>query len=259
MNTLPASAPSDEPGSNPLAGKRPPLCPPAEGSVPRRRKGAAPGSEPVRILIADEHPIFRDGLRRLLETRPDLRIVGDTDCGSTAIALVRDLAPDILLLGLGASVGAALDVVRTTASSGSILTILLAASVDTPVVADAFQLGARGVVPKDSAAEALFGSIDSVMNGHYWVGDTRVSKVAGSLRKLNVARRRAKAFGLTRRELQIVRAIVSGHSNRLIAQQSSISESTVKRHVTHIFDKLGASNRIEVALFAAHHRLLDGI
>jgi len=84
-----------------------------------------------------------------------------------------------------------------------------------------------------------------------------VSDVAASLRKFDVERRRAKAFGLTRRELEIVRAVVSGYTNRQIAKEFSISERTVKRHVTHIFDKLGASTRIEVALFAAHHRLLE--
>ena len=220
---------------------------------------AARRSEPVRIIIADEHPIFRDGLRRLLETRPDLQIVAETGDGSKAAELIHDLTPDILLLGLGAAGGAALEVVRATASCESVSTILLTGSVDTPEVANAFQLGARGVVPKDSAVDALFGSIDSVMEGQYWVGDNRVANVAGSLRKLNLARRRAKAFGLTRRELEIVRAIVNGFTNKEIAQQASISLSTVKRHVTHIFDKLGASNRIEVALFAAHHRLLDGI
>jgi len=219
----------------------------------------APKGESIRIVIADEYPIFRDGLRRLLETRPDLQIVGETGDGLQAAALIRDLAPDILLLGIGASAAAVLEVVRTSAMCGSVSTILLTASVDTPEVADAFQLGARGVVPKDSAADALFGSIDSVMDGHYWIGDSQVSNVAGSLRKLTVARRRAKAFGLTRRELEIVRAIVDGYTNKQIAKRSSISESTVKRHVTHIFDKLGASNRIEVALFAAHHRLLDCI
>ena len=111
---------------------------------------------------------------------------------------------------------------------------------------------------KDVVARSLKG-IDSVMEGHYWVGDNAVANVAASLRKFNVARRRTKAFGLTYRELEIVRAVVNGHTNKQIAEQFSISESTVKRHVTHIFDKLGASNRIEVALFAAHHRLLDGI
>ena len=219
----------------------------------------APRREPVRILIADEHPIFRDGLRRLLETRADLQIVGETGDGLNAVALIRDLMPDILLLGLSAPGSAGLDVVRTTAAMGSVNTILLTGSVDTPEVADAFELGARGVVPKDAAVEALFRSIDSVMDGRYWIGDKPVSNVAGSLRKLNVARRRAKAFGLTRRELEIVAAIVNGQTNKQIAQQSSISQSTVKRHITHIFDKLGASNRIEVALFAAHHRLLDCI
>jgi two-component system, NarL family, nitrate/nitrite response regulator NarL len=215
--------------------------------------------EPVRIFIADQHPIFRDGLRRLLETRADLQIVGETGDGLNAAALIRDLAPDILLLGLGASAGAALDAVRSSAICGLVSTILLTGSVDTPEVADAFQLGARGVVPKDSAVDALFESIDSVMDGHYWVGDHRVSNVAGSLRKLNASRRRTKAFGLTHRELEIVRSIVNGYTNKEIAQRSAISQSTVKRHMTHIFDKLGASNRIEVALFAAHHRLLDCI
>jgi two-component system nitrate/nitrite response regulator NarL len=229
------------------------------GQALRRRKDARPRTGRVRIIIADEHPIFRAGLRRFLETRPDFEIVGETSHGSKAVALVRDLVPDILLLGLGASGCTALEVVQTTASCTSVGTILLAGSVDTPEVAAAFRLGVRGVVPKDSAADALFKSIDSVMDGHYWVGDKRVSNVAGSLRKLNLARRRTKAFGLTRRELDIVRAIVNGYTNKQIAQQSSISESTVKRHVTHVFDKLGASNRIEVALFAAHHRLLDGI
>jgi DNA-binding NarL/FixJ family response regulator len=216
-------------------------------------------SEPVRIVIADEHPIFRDGLRRLLETRSDLQIVGEAGDGAKAAALIRDLAPDIVLLGLGASAGAALDVLRTSAVCGSVSTILLTASVDRPEVANAFQLGARGVVPKDSAVDTLFASIDSVMDGQYWIGDNGVSDVAGSLRKLNIARRRVKAFGLTRRELEIVRAIVDGYTNKQIAKRSSISESTVKRHVTHIFDKLGASNRIEIALFAAHHRLLECI
>ena len=214
----------------------------------------------MRIVIADEHPIFRDGLRRLLETEPRLRIVGETGDGLEVANLVRDLCPDILLFGLSSTRRSPVEVLQEIAAcETSVRTIVLTGSIHTPEVVAAVQLGAAGVLSKDSAADVLFKGIDSVMEGHYWVGDNAVANVAASLRKFNVARRRTKAFGLTYRELEIVRAVVNGHTNKQIAQQFSISESTVKRHVTHIFDKLGASNRIEVALFAAHHRLLDGI
>src|SRR4051794_33482799 len=161
-----------------LVQKRP-TVPPAESSLGRARRNAgASERQPVRIIIADAHPIFRDGLRRLLETRPDLQIVGETGDGSKAAALVCDLTPDILLLGVGGAGSAALDVIRTMATCGSVAIILIAASVDTPEVANAFQLGARGVVPKDSAAEALFQSIDSVMDGQYWIGGRAVANVS---------------------------------------------------------------------------------
>jgi len=221
---------------------------------------AVPVTGVVRIVIADEHPIFRDGLRRLLETEPRLRIVGETGDGLELANLVRDLCPDILLFGLSSTRRSPVEILQEIAAcETSVRTIVLTGSIHTPEVVAAVQLGAAGVLSKDSAADMLFKGIDSVMEGHYWVGDNAVANVAASLRKFNVARRRTKAFGLTFRELEIVRAVVNGHTNKQIAQQFSISESTVKRHVTHIFDKLGASNRIEVALFAAHHRLLDGI
>ncbi len=217
-------------------------------------------TETVGIVIADEYPIFRDGLRRLLETQPRLRILGETGDGLEVIRLVQDLRPDILLLGLSASPRSLVETFERIAASGtSVRTILLAGAVDNPDVVTAVQLGAAGVIYKDSAADVLFKGIDSVMDGHWWVGDNVVSNVAASLRKLSHARRRAKAFGLTQRELEILRAMMSGCSNKQIASQISISESTVKRHVTHIFDKVGASNRVEVALFAAYHRLLDSI
>jgi DNA-binding NarL/FixJ family response regulator len=217
-------------------------------------------TESVGIVIADEYPIFRDGLRRLLETEPRLRILGETGDGSEVVRLVDALRPNILLLGLSASPGGLVETFRRVAASGnSVRTILMTGAVDNPDVIAAVELGAAGVIYKDSATDVLFRSIDSVVDGHYWVGDNAVSNVAASLKKLKLARRRAKAFGLTRRELEIVRGMMNGYSNKQIASQTAISESTVKRHVTHIFDKLGASNRVEVALFASHHRLLDSI
>ncbi len=214
----------------------------------------------MRIVIANEHPIFRDGLRLLLETEPGLLIVGDIGHHSEALTVLRDLNPDILLLSFTQGGRPPLETLQEIAESGSpVRTIVLTPSVDSPDVLRALELGARGVVPHDSGAEALFESIHTVMEGRYWIGRKGASNDASSLRDLETSRRRTKAFGLTRRELEIVRTVVAGDTNKEIAARFEISENTVKRHLTHIFNKLGASNRVELALFAAHHRLLQGI
>ena len=214
---------------------------------------------PVRIVIADDYPIFRDGLRRLLETNPDLQIVGEAGVGAAA-AMVRERQPDILLLGPPSVAGPAGDTLRQLNEDGvSVRTILLVRALDQPEVADAWQLGACGVLSKDSTADVLFESIESVMAGHLWVGDERASNVAASMRRFAAARRQAHMFGLTKREQEIVRAVVDGDTNKEIARRLVISENTVKRHLMHIFNKVGASSRVELALFAAHHRLLENI
>jgi two-component system nitrate/nitrite response regulator NarL len=217
-------------------------------------------SDPIRIVIAGEHPIFRHGLRRLLEAEPDFLIVSETGDGSAAAGLVRDLQPHILLLGFATSgTPAAVTMQEIAALEASTRTILLTDRVDTPDVMLVLQQGARGLVPKDSAPELLFESIRSVMAGRLWLNREEVSSAVPGLRKFEASRRRTKAFGLTRRELDILKAVVAGYTNKEIAERSSLSENTVKSHLTHIFNKSGASNRVELALFAAHHRLLDGV
>jgi len=115
------------------------------------------------------------------------------------------------------------------------------------------------VVLTDSAPDVLIRCIHAVMDDQSWIGGEPAVVALPGLRKLETARRRSKAFGLTKRELEIVRQVVAGLSNKEIAERSAISENTVKSHLTHIFSKLGASNRVELALFAAHHRLLTGV
>ena len=215
--------------------------------------------DPIRIVIAGEHPIFRHGLRRLLEAEPGFLIVSEAGDGSVAPALVREFNPDILLLGFATSGRSAMETMEEIAALNmNARTILLTDRVDTPEVRRVLHNGARGLVPKDAAPEVLFQSIRSVMAGRFWLDRGDASGVPG-LRKLEAARRHSKAFGLTRRELEILRAVVAGYTNKEIAEQSSLSENTVKSHLTHIFNKSGASNRVELALFAAHHRLLDGV
>src|SRR2546427_11932769 len=140
----------------------------------------------VRIVIADDHPIFRDGLRRLLEAEPDLKVVGEACDGAEAVKLVRQLRPDILLLDLAMPRHPGLEALREMSSgpSNSVRVILLTAAAEKNQIVEALQLGARGVVLKDSATQLLLKSIHTVMAGEYWGGRERVSNLVEYLRTL---------------------------------------------------------------------------
>lgn len=218
-------------------------------------------SQPVRILLADDHPIFRDGLRRLLESEPDLKVVGEASDGAEAVKMARQLKPDILLLDLAMPRTPGLEALREMSSgpvSSSVRVILLTAAAEKKQIVEALQLGARGVVLKDSATQLLLKSIHTVMSGEYWVGRESVSNLVQYLRNLvqsSGEEAKQKKFGLTPRELEIVSAVVAGYSNKEIAEYFKISEDTVKHHLSNIFDKLGVSTRLELALFAVNQAL----
>ena len=126
---------------------------------------------PVRILLADDHPIFRDGLRRLLEAEPGFRVVGEASNGAEPVAMARKLKPDLLLLDLAMPNHPGLEAVRELGSSDSPTRILLlTAAVEKEQIVEALQLGARGVVLKESATQLLLNSMRAVMAGQYWVG-----------------------------------------------------------------------------------------
>ncbi|MCC7008025.1 MAG: response regulator transcription factor [Acidobacteria bacterium] len=216
---------------------------------------------PVRIAIADDHPIFRDGLRALLEREPDFTVVGDAGDGRTALALVDGLSPDLLLLDVAMPHLTGMAVLEQLAERGSaVKTVLLTGAVTSGDIVRALQLGARGVVLKESPTALLFECIRRVMAGQYWVGRDGVADLVQVLRSLTseIAEQQQRQFGLTKRELTIVGAIVSGLSNKEIASRLSISEDTVKHHLSNIFNKAGVSSRLELALFAVHHKLVDG-
>ncbi|MBZ5566433.1 MAG: response regulator transcription factor [Acidobacteriia bacterium] len=212
---------------------------------------------PIRILIADDHPIFRDGLRRLLESEPDLRVVGEAADGAEAVALAQELKPDILLLDLAMPGMPGLEALRELSLAKSpVRTILLTASVERPQIVEALQLGARGVVLKESATQLLLKSITAVMAGSYWVGRDSVPDLQQLVLGKFAPEQPGNRYGLTRREMQMVAAIVEGSSNREMAQKFNVREDTVKHHLTSIFAKLGVSTRLELALFALEHRLV---
>lgn len=214
----------------------------------------------IRIAVADAHRIVRDGLRKLLDGEPGFRVVGEASEGPEVPKLAREIKPDILLLDLALPRQSGLEVLRELhASSVVTRTLLLVAAIEKQQLIEALQLGAWGVVPKESPAQLLFKGIRAVVGGQYWLGREHIVSLIEALRDLaggSNGEPPHKKFQLTPRELQIVERVVAGCSNRDIAQELALSEVTVKHHLSRIFPKLGVSNRLELALFAIDAHLV---
>jgi two-component system nitrate/nitrite response regulator NarL len=213
--------------------------------------------KPIRILIADDHPILRDGLRKLLEAEQDFVVAGEACDGHEALQVTRQLEPDMLLLDFVMPGVPCLEVLRClTASALPTRTLLLTASIEPDEIVKALQLGARGVVMKDSASQLLMKAIRMVMSGQYWIGRESVTGLVDTFRA-QMFESEERRFGLTARELEIVTTVTTGLTNKEIAQRFTLSEETVKHHLTKIYSKLGVSNRLELALFAISQHLVE--
>jgi len=212
----------------------------------------------IRIVMADDHTLFRKGLRSLLNDEGGMQVVGEACDGDEAVRMVRSLHADVLLLDLAMPGTSGMEALAELARApASVKTIVLTAAIAKPELLKAVQLGAAGIVLKNSPPELLFKSVRSVMAGQHWIGRDVVSDLVQALRTYQDSAPPARTrFGLTPRELDITSAVVAGFSNKEIAKKYTLSEETVKHHLTRIFDKVGASNRLELALFAVHHQLL---
>jgi len=212
----------------------------------------------IRILVADDHAIFRDGLRKLLEVTDEVEIIGEASNGVECTKMLTKLKPDILLLdlrmpekdGLGVLEEVNFDTLPTRV-------IVLTAAEDDRDVVRAMRLGARGVVLKQSASDLLLKSIRKVHDGEIWLDNRMTAEVIDAFKKSSESGQRREKPLLSDREKEIVQLVAQGFRNREIGEKLFISEQTVKNHLHNIFDKLGVSDRLELALYAIHHRLID--
>ena len=229
-----------------------------EATTPRVQTNAA---KVCRILIADDHAMFREGLRRLLEAEPGFEVIAEVEGADEAICAARDLAPDIILLDLAMPGKDGLHALyELSADSAAPGIILLTASITAEEIVRAIRLGVHGIILKESTTRVLFDAIRQVMKGQYWIHPEGMSDLVQALKSSsnsNTVPSRPKDFGLTPRERDVVGMVVAGYSNPDIARKCSISEQTVKHHVSNIFDKLGVDNRVELALFAENHGLIE--
>jgi two-component system nitrate/nitrite response regulator NarL len=219
-----------------------------------------PNHGAIRIVVADDHPVVRFGVKNMLQAEAGFEVVGEAEDGDVAITQTLELEPDILLLDLSMPRLPGLEAMRAIMTkSPRVKIILLTSTISTQQIIEALQIGARGIVLKDSVAGDLSESLRAVLSGDYWIGGQRVANLLTALHGL-MAQAAAvpvkKTFGLTPRELEVVTCIVEGCSNKDVAKQFTISEETVKRHLSNIFDKTGVSTRLELALFAISHKLV---
>jgi DNA-binding NarL/FixJ family response regulator len=211
-------------------------------------------------VIADDHPVVCIGVRNMLSESEGFEVIGDATDGDEAITQTLELQPDILLLDVQMPRLPGLEAMRAIMTGmPTVKIILLTSTISTQQIIEALHIGARGIVLKDALADHLQTAIKTVFGGDYWIGGKRVINLVSALHDLmqqaQVPQR--KTYGLTPRELEVVGTIVEGCSNRDIAKQFNLSEETVKRHLSNIFDKTGVSTRLELALFAIAHRLVE--
>jgi len=206
----------------------------------------------ITVVIADDHPIFRDGIQRLLASQSDISVLGEARDGAEALELTRRTHPQILLLDLKMARMDGIQVLHDLhRSKNGVSVILLTAEINDLQMMEALRLGAKGVLMKDVDTGALLDGIRSVAAGERWIVNRRESSIG--LQSGNG--KAAIPSDLTKRELQIVAAVVACLSNRMIAEEFKISEDTVKHHLSNIFYKLHVSSRLELAVYALHHKL----
>ncbi len=217
------------------------------------------GRAPIRILIADDHPVVRIGVRNMLAAHSQFEVVGEAEDGPETVARTLEHGPDVVLLDVQMPNAAGFDVVREIAlQAPEAHIVLLTGSIPMDKLLEAFGAGARGIVLKSALTEQIAAAMLTVMAGRYWADGREIETLAEVQAELRAHNKpeTTERFNLTRRELEVVGLIVKGYSNRDIAKEFNLSEETVKRHLSNTFEKMGISTRLELAIMAIEKKLV---
>ncbi len=214
--------------------------------------------EEIKILIADDHPLIREGLRRVLELDPRLKVVGEAGDGQGAINLARALQPDVILMDLKMPGTDGVVASRVIANEFPQIRIIILTVAEDESMLDVIRCGACGYLLKDVEPAELIKAIYNVMEGKPALHPVVTGKLLGEYARLSSPPSRGEGIeALTAREKEVLMLIAKGESNRSIARKLFISEKTVKNHITSIFRKLKVEDRTQAAIYAIKHRIVE--
>jgi DNA-binding NarL/FixJ family response regulator len=213
---------------------------------------------PIRVLLVDDHPVVRLGIRHLLDGEPDISVVGEAGDGFEAMRLVRDLTPDVVLLDMEMPGMNGSDVVQRMQADGiSVPVLALSAHDDRQYIQELLKSGASGYLIKEEVPATLTDAIRGVARGeHGWVSRRVAARMSTWMMEDDVEEEPMR--DLTPREMEVLREVAAGKTNQEIAYALVISEKTVEKHLRGIFNKLSVESRVEAAVRAFRLGLLPG-
>lgn len=212
----------------------------------------AEAPSPIRVLIADDHALFREGIRRLLGSAGDIEVVGEAGSGEEAVGLVEDLTPDVVLLDVMMPGMSGIDVarvIRTTSPRTRV--VILTVHANEEFLFEAIKAGAMGYLLKDASPDELLRAVRLVAQGDGLLAPAVAAKVFKEFARVAAAQDLAPVLTtLTARETEILRHVTAGLANKEIARALNISERTVKNHLSNIMEKLHVNSRTQAAVYA---------
>jgi DNA-binding NarL/FixJ family response regulator len=216
---------------------------------------------PIRVLIADDQPLYRRGLEVVLHTEDNIEVVGEAENGEEAIAKAEELAPDVVLMDVRMPRVNGIEATQAIRDSVPTTKILmLTVSDEDSDLYEAIKAGASGYLLKEVSVEEVADSIRAVMQGESKISPSMASKLLNEFSAMSKRvdeRQRLPVPTLTARELEVLKLVAKGMSNREIADELFISENTVKNHVRNILEKLHLHSRMEAVMYALREKLLD--